>query len=166
MNRERIIRSGIHIIISFVVLLVILVGAGVVYTWWIGQNDIKSNSVVIDSAESTKPSIIKPTKPAANAKLGVAIQMLTTPVVPGLNASVTAKTNTDSKCSIQVLYNEVASRDSGLTPKIADDYGMVSWTWTVESNVPLGKWPVKIACALGSKSAVVVGDLVVAREVN
>lgn len=166
MNKSRIVKSAIYTITSFFVLSAVLVGAGVAYTWWAGQSDIDDTPVVVDSAESLKAPILKPTAPAANAKLGASIQMLTTPVAPGINASVIVKTNANSKCNISVLYNEIASKDSGLLSKTADEYGVVSWTWTVESSVPLGKWPVKITCVNGKQSAFVQGDLVVSKTAS
>jgi hypothetical protein len=64
-----------------------------------------------------------------------------------------------------VVSAEPASTDSGLAQKNADEYGLLSWTWTVEPTVPLGKWPVKISCAYDGKGAFVQGDLVVAKPV-
>jgi hypothetical protein len=71
------------------------------------------------------------------------------------------KTNATSECTIVVEYNEVPSTDSGLKPKKADDYGIVSWTWTVEETVPVGKWPVEVVCAYNDQTAMVRGNLVV-----
>jgi hypothetical protein len=64
-----------------------------------------------------------------------------------------------SKCTISVAYSDVPSKDSGLTPRTADNYGVVTWAWTVEPAAAVGTWPVKVTCALGTKSAFVQGDL-------
>ncbi len=74
---------------------------------------------------------------------------------------MTVKTNAAAACNIKVVYDKTASTDSGLIAKVADEYGMVSWGWTVEPSVPLGKWPVKVTCANAKHSAVVQSDLVV-----
>jgi hypothetical protein len=47
---------------------------------------------------------------------------------------------------------------------VADDFGIVSWTWTVEESVPLGEWPVDVTCAFNDQSAMVRGKLVVEHE--
>ncbi len=78
------------------------------------------------------------------------------------NASIIIRTNAGSKCVIAVVYDKTASSDSGLGSKTADEYGIASWTWTVESSVPIGKWPVKVTCVYNGRSAVVQGNLQVA----
>ena len=161
-NKKRIIKTIRNIIISFVVLLILAVGGGVGYIWYMGQQD---NSASLSSEpEPVKPKTesIKPAKEAANAKASASIQSITSPVNPGLNASVYVKTNVNAACKISVVYNKIASTDSGLKDKTADEYGIVSWTWTVEKTVPVGKWPVTVTCGLDEKRyAVAVGDLVV-----
>jgi hypothetical protein len=91
----------------------------------------------------------------------VSIQSITSPVAPGDNASIYIHTNRDSKCTITAVYNNIPSKDAGLSPKTADEYGLASWSWTVESTVPVGKWPVTVTCVWNKKIAVVVGDLIV-----
>jgi hypothetical protein len=88
-----------------------------------------------------------------------ALQALTSPVKAGQNSSVNVKTNATSTCTINVSYNNVASKDSGLTPKVADAYGNVSWSWTVDPTAPVGSWPVKVTCVYRGRSAVVIGNL-------
>lgn len=132
------------------------------YTWFMGQKGVES-AAVATPVEAKPAPVIKPTKPAANARVGAAVHMLTSPVPPGSNASITVKTLATAKCTIVVEYNKVASKDSDLVAKTADEYGMVSWTWTVGESVPLGKWPVKVTCAYNKSSAMVQGDLVVAK---
>jgi hypothetical protein len=63
-----------------------------------------------------------------------------------------------------VEYNDVPSADSGLKPKTADDFGIVSWAWTVEATTPVGEWPVDVTCVFNDQSAMVRGKLVVKAE--
>jgi hypothetical protein len=163
-DKARLLRSIRNIVISICVILIVIVGGGVGYTWYVGQNTTEDPAAIAPPVTPTPSLAIKPTKPAADAKESAAVQMLTSPVAPGSNASITVKTNAESDCTIKVKYGDVESKDSGLTPKKADDFGIVSWTWTVEENVPVGKWPVDVTCALNGQSAMVRGDLIVEVE--
>jgi cytoskeletal protein RodZ len=163
-RKKRALRTARNIAISTAVLLVLVVGAGVAYTWYMGQQAPVSTAITAEP-EPVSQVTIKPTQPAANAPVGASIQMMTSPVAPGSNVSATIKTTPTATCTILVEYDKVASKDSGLSKKVADDFGVVMWTWTVEETVPVGKWPVTITCALGKKSGVVIGDLVVSKEI-
>jgi hypothetical protein len=151
---------------SIVALLVLFVGAGASYTWYTGQHSDEAVSAAEAPAQTTPVPKHEPLKPAANAKASASVQSLTSPIAPGMNASVTIKTTPTASCKIVVEYNKVASQDSGLGPKTADEYGIVSWTWTVEKTAPLGKWPVTVTCEYNTRSAVVVGDLEVVAKVD
>jgi hypothetical protein len=165
-NKSRVpkIPKSVYITVgSILALLVLFVGAGAAYTWYTGQHSDEA----VSAAEATPAEVTpvpkhEPMKPAANAKASASVQSLTSPVAPGSNVSVTIKTTPTATCKIVVEYNKVASQDSGLGPKTADEYGIVSWTWTVDKTAPLGKWPVTVTCEYNTKSAVVVGDLEVA----
>jgi hypothetical protein len=161
----RVPKSIVRTLMSVVVLLVLMVGAGVGYVWYMGQHPPHVQADETSVAKPIKPDY-KPTKPSPNAKESAAVQSLTSPVAPGDNASVAVRTLPDSACTITVVYDKTASKDSGLGQKTADEYGLVSWTWTVEAAVPLGKWPVTVTCAYNNKTAVVQGDLVVAKPAN
>jgi hypothetical protein len=159
-KRSRIFRFFRNVLIGFFVLLILVLVAGLVYTWYMGQHAVvKENTIPVKTSTKTT----KPVQLAPNAKEGAAVQSISSPIAPGSNASIFIKTNRDSKCSITAVYKKVPSKDSGLIPKIADEYGMVSWSWTVERTVPVGKWPVTVTCTWNKKTAVVVGDLVVAK---
>lgn len=150
--------------ISIIVLLALFVGGGVGYTWYMGEYGPKVTSAAMPPAEKPASSVqvIKPRKPAPDAAVGASVYALTSPVAPGANASITVKTTPTATCTISVTYDKTASKDSGLIPKTANDFGVVSWTWTVDEAAPVGKWPAKVTCQYGQKSAVVVGELVVA----
>ena len=55
----------------------------------------------------------------------------------------------------------VKGRFSGLVKKIADEFGVVTWAWTVPAGTPQGTWPVNVSCKNKKYSAVVSSDLVV-----
>lgn len=160
-DKAQALKAVRNIAISFTVLLVLVVGGGVAYTWYVGQDEAANTAAIPAPVAPAPAPVVKPTKPAANAKQSAAVQMLTSPVAPGDNASIMVKTNAESDCTITVEYNKVPSTDSGLKPKKADDFGIVSWTWTVEETVPVGKWPVDVTCAFNDQTAMVRGDLVV-----
>ncbi len=153
----RFIRSTV---IGMATLLLLIVGGGVAYTWYEGTYSPPAAAVPLPVSH-TANAIIKPVQPQPDAPVGVSVQSITSPIAPGSNASVTIRTNAGAKCTISVMYNNVASKDSGLVPKTADEYGMVTWAWTVGPSVPLGKWPVKASCANAKNSGVVDQDLVV-----
>lgn len=159
LSKPKILKTIRNIVISFVVILVLAFGAGAGYTWYMGKQNVAS-TVVAEPVEAV--TVIKPTKPADNAPVGVSVQSLISPIAPGLNTSITIRTTPSATCDISVVYKDVQSTDSGLKAQQADDFGMATWTWTVGPSVPLGKWPVKVTCSYNKKSGVVQGDLVVA----
>lgn len=164
MKRQKILRKVRNIAIGAVATLLLLVGAAVAYTWYMGT---QSNVIVTTTPEleaADKPAPFTPRQSAPDAPVGVSTQMITSPVQPGENASITIKTNTDATCDIVVTYGEIGeevnqSRDSGLETKTADRFGIITWTWTVEPSRPLGKWPVEVTCANTEKSGYVRATL-------
>jgi hypothetical protein len=88
---------------------------------------------------------------------------VTSPIAAGSNSSITVRTNAGSTCAVTVSYNGAPSTDSGLTPKTADAYGNVTWTWTVNSSVPAGSWPVKVTCTYHGRSGVVISNFQVTK---
>jgi hypothetical protein len=160
--KKKILRTIRNIAISIVVIIVVLVSAGLIYTWVVGKQT--SPVVTAEPEETTVSTPTQRTAPADNATLGVSIQSLTSPVVPGENASVTIKTNPGAWCTIKVVYDKTPSKDSGLVGKTADEYGSASWTWTVNEGTVVGKWPVTVTCVRNKLSAVVIGNLVVTNQ--
>jgi len=158
--KKRILKFLRNVAISIVVLVVLFIGAGAIYTWVMGKTAQPVATVEESVATAPKSTLQRP-QVDPNAAESASVQSLTSPVAPGENASVTIKTNPGSWCTIIVKYNEVKSTDSGLVGKTSDEYGSITWTWTVESSTPEGKWPVNVTCLRNSKSAVVIGDLVV-----
>jgi len=144
--------------VSVIALLVLFVGAGIGYVWYQGMHSVVNTTAEVQAKPIT-PHEIKPTQPKPDAVVGVSVQYITSPIPQGSNAMVTIKTNAGAKCTIAAVYNNVPSKDSGLMPKVADEFGMASWTWTIEPTVPVGTWPVNVTCANIKNSAVVRGDL-------
>jgi len=164
-DKKAVAKFSRNILISFGTLIFLFIGAGVAYTWYMGQN-VDASSAITVPVETNTNQTIKPTQPAANARVGVSVQTITSPVLPGSNAAITIKTNPGSVCSIEAVYKEIKSTDSGLVAKTADDWGIASWSWTVEETVPIGKWPVNITCAKGELSGFVRGDLKVVSQIE
>jgi hypothetical protein len=164
---NHIVKTTIKITASAVILLVLAVGAGVGYTWYTSQHAQENTLAFQEPTQATGgPQKVTHVKPASDAKVGASVQSITSPVVPGMNASIMVKTNADANCTITVVYDKTPSKDSGLTKKKADEYGLVEWTWTVESTVPLGNWPVKVVCANAKNSAMVQNDLRVVKSLE
>lgn len=150
-------------LISIAVLIVLAALGGAAYVWYSGQ---QGPAVATDQAAVpvvTAPVSHAPTKQTPDAVMSASVQSLSSPVSPGENATITVKTNSNATCVISVIYDKTSSKDSGLSKKVADDYGMVSWTWTVDATAPIGKWPVKVVCTNVKNSSVVQADLVVAK---
>jgi hypothetical protein len=150
-----------NIVICTVVLIILFLAAGVIYTLIMDQKPAKVTAPVASSASAAVPTHVAP---ALNAPESAAVQEFTSPVALGSNASINIGTLPKSNCTISVLYNNVASTDSGLTPKVADDYGAVSWSWTIGSAVPVGTWPVKVMCAYHGRTAVVQANIEVTKS--
>lgn len=163
-TKKTVLKKVRNIAISAVILLLVLIGAGVGYTWYMSQYDAAPTVAAPKPVE--KEGTITHVKVAENANANASIQSLTTPVMPGNNASVSVKGNPGSTCTIVVEYNKIPSKDSGLIRKPTDEFGVVTWSWTVESTVPVGKWPVTVTCEYNKKTAVVIGDLIVTNTIE
>jgi hypothetical protein len=158
------LRTIRNILISVVVMLALIVGGGIAYVKFAGGEDgAKKEPAPAQNTNTDNFALPKPKTPNPKAPEGAAIESFLTPAKAGTNTSITIKTNAGSTCTISVTYNDVPSKDSGLTPKTASSYGIASWTWTVDSAVPVGTWPVKVTCSLNKKSAVVIGNLQVTK---
>lgn len=162
---NRVTKTVVKVSISAIILLVLIVGGGIAYIWYAGQNTPAIIASEVPKAVQTSV-VSTPAKPADNAKVGASVQALTTPVTPGMNSSIIVKTTPGSKCVISVMYDKVASTDSGLTPKEADEYGVVTWAWTVGPSIPVGKYPVKVTCVRGQNSGVTAGTLEVVKVIE
>ena len=163
---NRIVKQTLKVTAVAVTLLVVLVAAGVGYTWYMSQYD--QNPQAIQQPAAPRGGMQNTSRPKIpdDASIGVSVQSITSPVVPGSNASIMVKTNPEANCTIVVMYDKTPSKDSGLVQKKADEYGLVEWTWTVESTAPLGNWPIKVTCANKKNTAVVQNDLRVVKTLE
>jgi hypothetical protein len=161
--KRRVPRTIRNIVISIVILIILFVGSGIAYVYFTNKSD--ANNAPVATAGDTTQSYgeIKPSKPNPKAPEQAAVESIITPVSAGSNSSISVKTNAGSKCTITVTYKDVLSKDSGLTPKTADAWGNVTWSWTVDASAPVGTWPVKVTCVYNGRSAVVIGDLKVTK---
>ena len=135
-----------------VVLLCICALLGFVYVWYMGKTQPIPQATIVNQV-ATKSTVSVPVVDE-EAPVGVAVQTLTSPVHKGGNSSISIKTRPKAACSIRVTYGTTKndeSKDGGLIPKTADEYGVADWTWTVETSRPVGSWPVEVTCAYKTK---------------
>lgn len=143
-------------------MVLIFLIAGVIYIYLTGRQGPAAPKAKTD--KNTSDSVIKPAKPAANAAEGVALESFITPIKAGDNDSLQIRTNPTSTCSITVTYSGGGvSHDSGLAPKKADDYGFVTWTWTVDPSAPAGALAAKATCVYNGRTGVAVANIQVTR---
>ena len=151
-RRRRGNRLIVGIVTTIVVLLVLGLIAGLGYVWYTGQQEPIAPEPFPERSNRQVQVTEKP-KAAPEGPVGVSQQVFTTPVAQGDNASVTIRTRPEAACSIILTYKDnIRSKDAGLLPKSADEFGTVQWTWTVEASRPVGIWPVEITCGLGQMS--------------
>ena len=162
-GRARLTRRIKKIMIAVAILLLLLVIAGVIYTWYMGLHGDKKTAPPLEQPKARKEYSPPATDP--NAAVGVYIQSLTEEVTPGSNAEATVHTQPQADCIIKVAYGNVPSKDSGLSPKRADEYGLVKWSWTIEPDVALGKGTVDVTCSRNKRSGYMHGDLTIVKEI-
>lgn len=144
------------------IMLVLLVGGGVAYTYYSGVQAEK-NPPKVSVAPEEKPVLPTTVEPGENAPNSASVQYLSSPVAPGDNANIVVTTGQQAACTVVMVYGTVVSHDSGLGPKTADIHGSVQWTWTVDKTAPAGKWAVKVTCVRNKKVAYVEGYLEVTK---
>jgi len=57
-----------------------------------------------------------------------------------------------ARCTIAVTYLNGTTNAAGLEPKIANDTGLVLWTWVVDSNAALGTARIVASCTMGTNT--------------
>lgn len=140
-------------VIAIAIIILIFVVGGLVYVYYTDRT-IKHFSVPASNSNVESSSLPKPSSPGPNDPEGVALESVTSPVNAGSNASVSVLTNAGSKCTIAVSYDGIESKDSGLTSKVANAYGSVTWGWTVGNSTPAGTWPISITCVFNGRAGV------------
>lgn len=151
------LRTLRNVVISIVVMLALFAGAGLAYTKFVAGAPVEETPAATPAEQNY--GLPKPKKPHANSRVSASVQSLLSPVKAGANTSMTVKSLPTAKCKIEVTYDDKKSKDTGLTQKVTDDYGNVTWSWTVDKDAPAGTWPAKVTCFFNKKSAVVIGDL-------
>lgn len=158
-SRKRALKRASKVILVVFIVLFIVVGSVLLYIWLTGKQVPVAQTPLPEPKKVVLPER-KPPKVAADAKLGTYVSQVSTPLKPGENASLTLSTLPDARCTIVVEYGDtVKAVDSGLTPKVSDEYGQIVWSWTVEASAPTGKWPVKINCTRAKQSSYVKSEI-------
>jgi hypothetical protein len=103
------------------------------------------------------PTILKTTtaltpKTKQSNTLLLQIGSVTSPVSQGAEATLTAQTVPAAQCDIDVYYKSGRSSASGLSTKVADDKGQVSWTWKVGIETTPGSWKIVITASQGGET--------------
>lgn len=133
-----------------IVVILLAIIAGLLYTWWMGKNRPVAVSTVQVAPQKQAPKATPVLD--EDAPVGVAVEAMSPPMKAGSNASISIKTKPKAACSIVVTYKDQKSTDAGLIPKNADEFGVVMWTWSVEVGRPVGEWPVEVTCAYNNRS--------------
>lgn len=76
----------------------------------------------------------------------VEVVSITSPVSPGYDAWLVARTEPYAACSICVRYLSGCGHAQGLYDQYADSRGYLYWTWRVGTRTTPGTWPVIITC--------------------
>jgi len=156
-NRRKTVKNGL---ISIIVLLALTFVGSSAYVYYIDlHNKPAVATATVDTSKQLHPIVAVKQDP--NAPVGVAIEVISSPIPRGGEALASVKSYPNATCVIKVMYNNVASTETGLESKVADDFGVVSWSWNVSGAVPIGSWPVDITCAHHSKSGYVQGSILI-----
>ncbi len=141
-----------NVLLSALLMLLLLVGLGLLYTWYVDSQP--KNLDTAEKTSATKTTAMKAPAIDPNAPVGVAVQSLSSPVAPGENASLTIRTKPTAICHVEVSYTGVptTTRDSGLGDKKADEFGVVIWSWTIPTTAQKALSPVSVRCELDDKS--------------
>lgn len=82
---------------------------------------------------------------ASSATETARLVRVTSPVLPGADATLVARVSPARRCTITVYYKSGPSVAQGLYPKRPRN-GRVSWTWMVGTNTTAGSWPIQVRC--------------------
>ncbi len=109
------------------------------------------------STPSSSPALVPTVIPVTTSvtapqTLSLEIISITSPVAPGANATLVAKTTPGASCAITVYYKSGPSSASGLINKVADATGNVSWTWKVGTNTTPGNWRIVVTVTKDGQS--------------
>jgi hypothetical protein len=117
----------------------------------------------MQTGEEIKAPKIEAAQVDENARVGVALQMINSPVLPGGETSISVRTNREAICTISVQYNKIEVKNPSFVEKTANEFGGVDWDWKVEENAPIGKWPVTVSCKKNKQWGVYTAELEIVR---
>ena len=157
------IRFVRNLLLAFIILAIVAFGIGAAYVWYIGRND-DNRFDSMQLGEEVKAPTIQAAKVDENARVGVALQTISSPITPGSQASISARTNREAVCTLSVKYNDVEVKNVAFIEKTANEFGGVDWDWQVDSNAPIGKWPVTISCKKNKQWGVYTADLEIVKS--
>jgi len=100
------------------------------------------------AASTTGGSAELPALSQQSNELPLRIVSLTSPINPGLNATLVVETIAGAECSAVVDYGP--SGNTVLYSKTVDSNGKISWTWLV-GKFP-GTWQITVTANYGGKS--------------
>lgn len=164
-KQSRVVKSLRNLTIG-VLVLALLIGGVYVALLWLNKPKVAS-APAPDATNKDNPSFLTPHKPPKDVAIGSSIQSISSPIAPGSNASLTLRTTESAVCNIKVVRLDAEMReaqrvtDSGLGDKTADDFGIVTWTWTMPADAAIAKWQADINCTRDSKSTRSIGEIVV-----
>jgi hypothetical protein len=110
------------------------------------SKNTKQGVTAVTAAKSTPSPASKQALAVTQKKVktNVTIISITSPVSRNSTAILKAKITPGATASIQVHYKSGISKAAGLESKKADKNGNVSWSWNVDTNTALGKWPITV----------------------
>ena len=107
--------------------------------------DSQEAQVSRDVGKETSASKDVKTEQTAEKPMFVDIVSTTSPISPGGDpVTLFAKTRPGAVCEIKVGYKGGPNEAKALFSKQAETNGLISWTWTVDTSVALGKYPITI----------------------
>lgn len=148
-----------------IAILAVLIGGTYAALLWFNNPQAALTVKEPDATNQQNPSFMTPHKPPKDVAIGSSIQSISSPIAPGNNASLTLRTTESAVCTIKVVRIDAAMRevqrvsDSGLSDKEADDFGVVTWTWTMPADAVIAKWQADITCTRDSKSTRSIGEI-------
>jgi hypothetical protein len=92
--------------------------------------------------------------PAPMGETVLDILSITSPVKPGDTAQLTVSTSPGLAASFAINTSSGPVLPAGPHAELSDCGGKISWTWTVDSSMPAGTWPVVVTVETGSGTAV------------
>ena len=107
------------------------------------------------TAAPRTPTPPTPAPPTLVPKAAAFVRFIsaTSPVAKGGTATVKIATSPNATCAITVTYGTAGpARAAGLEPRAADDFGSLTWSWTVATGTAPGTYPIDVVCGeLGTR---------------